>query len=262
MQAEFGPFFGDHTVEIVLDPGLAEKAAAGAERVRLRAATCFSENDVDQLIHHEGFVHAATLLNGRVQPNLRALSLGAPRTTATQEGLATFSELVTTSIDLNRLRRLALRIVAVDMALSGADFLQVFEFFLQAGQTEDESFNSTMRVFRGGDPRGGAVFTKDTVYLRGLLKTHTWLQTALTARKVRFPHYLFSGRLTWGDVEELEPWFESGWIAPPRYSPRWVARQHNLAAYLAFYSLTHAQPIGDAELSSFVTQRYSRRAQR
>ncbi|MEZ6187944.1 MAG: flavohemoglobin expression-modulating QEGLA motif protein [Planctomycetota bacterium] len=258
MRAAFEPFFGEHKVEIAIDPDLAAKAAAGAERVRLRAGAVYSENDVEQLVHHEGFVHAATLINGRSQPHLRALGLGAPRTTATQEGLATFSELITTSIDLARLRRIALRIVAVDMALKGADFVQVFEFFHGAGQTEGESFSSTQRVFRGGDPRGGVAFTKDTVYLRGLLETHHWLQAALTARKVDYPRFLFSGRLTWGDVEALEPWLESGWIAPPRFAPKWVTREHNLAAYLAFYDLTHG-PLAGVELSNFTTQRYQRR---
>ena len=35
------------------------------------------------------------------------------------------------------------------MALSGADFVQVFRYFLEAGQNEAESFSSTQRVFRG-----------------------------------------------------------------------------------------------------------------
>ena len=45
------------------------------------------------------------------------MSLGSPRTTKTQEGLATFAELITSSIDLARLRRIALRIPAVHMGL-------------------------------------------------------------------------------------------------------------------------------------------------
>jgi len=257
MRATFGDFFDAHPVAVEIDPGLAAKAAAGADAVRLRAGTCFSEDDVHQLVQHEAFVHTATAINGREQPRLTALGLGAPRTTATQEGLATFAELITSAIDLNRLRRLALRIEAVDMGLEGADFVEVLRFFLEAGQTEAESFNSAARVFRGGDVRGGVVFTKDAVYLRGLLKTHAWLHAALAERKLAYPHYLFAGRLTWGDVEELEPCFAEGIVAPPRYEPAWVARRDNLAAYLAFSLLSHELPLSETELTDFApTGRY------
>ena len=68
------------------------------------------EMDIHQLIQHEGFVHMLTAINGRSQPNLGSLGLNAPRTTRSQEGLATFGELITRSIDLGRLRRIALRI--------------------------------------------------------------------------------------------------------------------------------------------------------
>ncbi len=256
MRPELDAFFTHHRVEVTVDPSLAAKAAAGAQRIRLRAGALFSEDDIVQLLNHEGFVHSATLLNGRNQPHLACLSLGAPRTTCTQEGLATFSELITTSIDLARLRRLALRIIAVHEALSGADFIDVFKLFLEKGQSELESYQSAMRVFRGGDVRGRVAFTKDAVYLRGLLKTHAWLHSALGARKVQYPHYIFAGRLTWGDAEELEPCFESGLIAPPLYEPRWVARRNNLAAYLSFSSLTHDLPISEVELAHFATRRF------
>lgn len=117
-------------IEVVVDPQLVSKAAAGATRIRLRSGTCFSEDDIEQLLHHEAFVHSLTALNGRRQPSLRSLSLGAPRTTATQEGLATFAELVSGAIDIKRMERIALRVVAIDRVLSGADFVELFEFFL------------------------------------------------------------------------------------------------------------------------------------
>lgn len=114
---------------------LAAKAAAGASRIRLRDATCFSENDVRQLLEHEAFVHSLTALNDRARPWLRSLALGAPRSTAAQERLATFAELVTGAIEIARLERIALRIIAIDMALSGDDFIEVFRWFVkESGQ--------------------------------------------------------------------------------------------------------------------------------
>ena len=172
--------------------------------MRIRAQTCFSELDVVQLIEHEGFVHAGTALNGRAQPYLTCMGLSAPRTTLTQEGLATLAELTTRTIDIARLRRLALRTVAIQRALDGADYLDVFRFFIASGQSEDESAHSAMRIFRGGDVRGGVVFTKDVVYLCGLTAVHTFLRNAIAERRPHLVRRLFAGRVALPDVHRLE----------------------------------------------------------
>ena len=52
----------------------------------------------------------------------------------------------------------------------------VYRFFLEAGQSDTDSFSSTQRVFRGVPVTGGAAFTKDTVYLHGLLSVHTFFR--------------------------------------------------------------------------------------
>lgn len=166
--------FPPDTVRVVFDPGLASKAAAGPTRIRLRGDTCFSGYDLEQLLQHEAFVHSLTALNGRAQPTIRSLGLGAPRTTGTQEGLATFSELITGAIDIDRMARISLRVIGIDMALGGADFIEVFRFFLESGQPDKESFNSVMRIFRGAPVTGGTAFTKDVVYLHGLMEVHTF----------------------------------------------------------------------------------------
>ncbi len=253
LQSEFDSFFGTGVVGVELDPSLAAKAAAGANAVRIRGETCYSDHDLVQLVQHEGLVHTATLRNGRGQEHLRCLGLGAPRTTAAQEGLATFAELITNSVDLTRLSRIALRIVAIDKALDGADFLDLFAFFLEAGQTPDESFQSTARIFRGGDPRGGAVFTKDAVYLRGLIDTYAFLHAALAARKVRYPTWMFAGRMTWPDLVALEPWFDDGTLSSPEHVPSWAAHLDRLAAYLAFSNLTHRLQDSALEFGAYVS---------
>ncbi len=227
-------FFTHDPIEVTIDDELASKAAASATRIRIRGRTAFSQEDVAQLLEHEAFVHTATALNGRAQPVLSALSLGAPRTTATQEGLATLAEVLTGSIDLARLRRLALRTVAVDHALSGADFLDVFEFFLEQGQTEMEGVRSTMRIFRGGNVRGRVVFTKDTVYLHGLFSVHTFFRKAIAEHRPELIGRAFAGRVTLSDLTELAEAFSVGLITPPRYVPAWASSTHTLAATLAF----------------------------
>jgi uncharacterized protein (TIGR02421 family) len=234
LQERIGAFFSQHRVEVVIDPSLIAKAAAGPTRIRLRSSTCFSEYDKHQLLEHEAFVHSLTALNGREQPHLRSLALSSPRITATQEGLATFAELMSGSIDIGRMKRISLRILAIDKALHGADFLDVFAFFHAAGQTDADSFTSAMRVFRGAPLDGGAAFTKDTVYLHGLLSVHTFFRWALKNRKLKLCRSLFAGKITLHDVLALEPYFDSGYIAAPLYLPPWVQRANGMAGTLAF----------------------------
>lgn len=234
IQPELDRFFGAGQITVVLDPNLAAKAIAGSSRIRLRASALFSELDKNQLLQHEAFVHIATAQNGARQPNLISLGLGAPRTTQTQEGIATLAELFTGSMDINRLRRLALRVLAVQQALEGADFIQVFEGFLAAGQTQEESFRSTQRVFRGVDLRGGSAFTKDAAYLTGLLGVHTLLRIAIRDNRPELIGHLFAGRLSLADTLRLAPLFDSGWLKGPVYLPAWVSDLRILAANLAF----------------------------
>ncbi len=135
LQNDLDGFFDSRIITVQLDPDLIAKAAAGATRIRLRTSARFSAYDRAQLFHHEALVHSLTALNGREQVNLPSLALSSPRTTATQEGLATFAEQITGSIDIQRLKRVSLRIEAIAMARDGADFIEVFEL-LQAGRAE------------------------------------------------------------------------------------------------------------------------------
>ncbi len=234
LQSELDDFFDERRIEVVLDPELIAKAAAGASRIRLRAGAAFSDYDFQQLLQHEALVHSLTALNGREQANLPSLGLSSPRVTAVQEGLAVFAEQITGSIDIERMKRVSLRIEAVAMALEGADFLQVFRYFLESGQSEVESFTSAQRVFRGVPTGGGAAFTKDTVYLRGLIGVHTFFRWALKHRKLRLCRLLFAGKMTLADVQRFEPLFDAGVLQEPRWLPPWVARANGLAGTLAF----------------------------
>jgi uncharacterized protein (TIGR02421 family) len=156
LQGALDDFFNARVIEVVLDPDLIAKAAAGATRIRLRHGAAFSDYDRHQLIEHEAFVHSLTALNGREQPHLQSMALSSPRATATQEGLAVFAEQITGTIDIERMKRISLRIEAVAMAMEGADFLQVFHYFRDGGQSDIDSFTSAQRVFRGVPTTGGA----------------------------------------------------------------------------------------------------------
>jgi uncharacterized protein (TIGR02421 family) len=234
LQTQIDQFMGPGQVSVELDPTLIAKAAAGPTRLRLRTNTGFSEYDRNQLLMHEFFVHSVTGLNGREQPVLQSLARGSPRTTATQEGLATLSEMMSGSMDIERMKRISLRIIAIDMALRGADFIQVFKFFLEEGQSDVDSFTSAQRIFRGVPTGGGAAFTKDTVYLHGLLSVHTFFRWCLRNRKLGLARQLFAGKMALEDVFNFESSFATGTVVPPKYLPPWLQRANGLAGMLAF----------------------------
>ncbi|APG03340.1 hypothetical protein BJI69_05045 [Luteibacter rhizovicinus DSM 16549] len=227
-------FFSPGIISVEVDPELTAKAAAGATRIRLRGGIHFTEYDRHQLLAHEAFVHSLTALNGREQPVLASLARTSPRVTATQEGLAVFAELMSGAIDISRLKRISLRILAIDMALNGADFVEVFRYFRECGQNVADSFHSAQRVFRGVPLTGGSAFAKDNVYLSGLLAVHTFFRWALRQRRLDLLRNLFAGKLALHDVMSLEAHFTSGDIVAPRYLPPWMQHVHGLAGKLAF----------------------------
>lgn len=252
LQRAVDDYFTDDRVEVVVDDKLSSKAIAGTTRIRIRRSATFTTLDFDQLYHHEALIHTATALNGRRQLHLKSLGLGAPRTTRTQEGLAVFAELMTRSIDINRLRRLALRIQALKHALDGADFIDCFKEFLEAGQDEREAYKSAQRIFRGGDVRGNVAFTKDSAYLKGLMETHVLMNVAIRDNQPHVIERLFAGRLAMSDVVTLAPYFESGFLQPPRYVPPWARDARRLAAALAYSSFMMNANLSPVTLDSFV----------
>ncbi|MEZ4537092.1 MAG: DUF1704 domain-containing protein [Cyanobacteriota/Melainabacteria group bacterium] len=104
-----------------------------------------------------------TNYNGKAQP-FRQLSAGLPGYDELQEPLAVLSEYLVGGLSNRRMRTLAMRVMAVHWLVEGASFVEVFRNFTKEYELHREiSFSVAMRVFRGGG------FTKDVVYLRGLL---------------------------------------------------------------------------------------------
>jgi uncharacterized protein (TIGR02421 family) len=252
LQQAVDAYFVDDKVEIVVENDLSSKAIAGTTRIRIRGSALFSELDFDQLYQHEALVHTATAINGRRQTNLKSLSLSAPRTTRTQEGIAVFAELVTRSIDISRLRRLALRIQALKHVLDGADFVACFKLFLEGGQVEREAYKSAQRIFRGGDVRGRIAFTKDSAYLKGVMETHVLMNVAIRDNQPQVLERLFAGRLAMSDTITLGSYFEAGFLDRPRYVPPWARDTGRLAASLAYSSFMMNVNLAPVTLDRFV----------
>ncbi len=224
--------FGADAPQVEIVDQLSANALAGPRRIRLLSRACFTDKDVEQLVQHEAFVHVATSLNGHRQTDLPILAAGHPGTTRTQEGLAVFAELISGALDLDRMLRLARRVIAIQMSIEGADFLDVYRYFLSEGLEPDPAYESTRRVFRGGLLTGGAPFTKDAVYLDGLLRVHSFLLTLVAEGRTDCLRLLFCGKLDLEDVPILGRLQAAGLLRPARYLPPWADDLRYLLSYL------------------------------
>ena len=226
--------FGDQAPAIELVDRLSANALATSKAIRVRRGARFTDRDFTQLLHHEAFIHVATSLNGKAQTDLPLLAAGHPGTTRTQEGLAVFAEVISGSIELDRLRRLADRVLAIQMAIEGADFLEVNGFFLERTGDPDQAFENTRRVFRGGVMTGGAPFCKDLVYLLGLLQVNNIMRATFAAGRADCLSLLFCGKLDFFDIPALCELYAMGLCRPPRFLPPWVSDPRHLLAMLTF----------------------------
>jgi uncharacterized protein (TIGR02421 family) len=232
MQAAVTKMFGTDAPKVEVVDELSANALANPKLIRIRRTACFTDLDAQQLINHEAHIHVATSINGLNQPHLKILAAGHPGTTKTQEGLAVFSEYITNSIDLDRLRRLADRIIAIQMSIEGADFLEVYDYFLGRIGNESQAYENTRRVFRGGVLTGGAPFTKDGVYLEGLIRVHNFLKAIAANGRADCLKLLFCGKLDIEDIPVLYKLEEMGLCQPGKYLPPWVEDARYLLAYL------------------------------
>jgi uncharacterized protein (TIGR02421 family) len=226
-------YFGDGTVRVILNDGIIADAAAGSDYVKLRQGAMFSARDVQVLEVHEGWAHLGTSLNGQRQPVARWLAKGPPRTIATQEGLAALMEVLTMCSHPSRARRLNDRVLAVDKAEDGASFLEVFEWFRTEGYAEEVCFWNTQRVFRGGTLGGGAPFTKDIVYTRGIVENYHFLRSAIKQGNPELIPWLFVGKVHLDDIAVLAAHAHEGVVEPPDFVPPMFRDLNGLSIWLA-----------------------------
>jgi uncharacterized protein (TIGR02421 family) len=226
-------YFGENAVRVMLDDGIVADAAAGSDYIKIRRGALFSERDLKLLEVHEGWVHVATSMNGQAQPVARWLSIGPPRVASTQEGLAALLEVLTLTSHPHRARRLNDRVLAVDKAEDGANFLEVFEWFRTEGYDEETCFWNTQRVFRGGVTAGGAPFTKDIVYTFGIVSTLNFLTSAIAVGRADLIRWLYVGKVALEDLHTIAEHAHEGLVRPPRYVPPMFKDLNGLSIWLA-----------------------------
>jgi uncharacterized protein (TIGR02421 family) len=224
---------GEPPVRVEISDGIIADASAGAEIIKIRKGAHFSERDLKVIEVHEGWVHIATTLNGLSQPICTFLSKGPPSATQTQEGLATIMEIFTLASYPGRVQRITNRITAINMAEQGANFIEVFNFFLNQGLDEESSYHSAARVFRGCPLDKGA-FTKDLAYSKGFILIYNYIRLAIQRGLLSRIPLLFLGKATLEDMPVLAHLLEEGEVVAPKYIPPHFRDLAALSAWMSY----------------------------
>lgn len=248
LQKRLSPFFDQHPgkVTVMVSDDMVADASAGADSIKLSQQARFSDRDLKYLEVHEGWVHVGTTLNGAMQPYCFFLSKGSPSSSVIQEGLAVITEVVTFSSYPGRVRKITNRVIALDKVRQGANFIDIYRYFIECGLTEDDSYNHAVRVFRGSTPDGGP-FTKDLSYAKGFLLIYNYMRFAISQRRIDSIPLLFTGKLVLDDLPLLGELRERGLLIPPVYLPPPFRDLAALSAWMSFslflnkFSLTEIQ---------------------
>lgn len=248
LQTRLSQFFDKHPgrVTVVVSDDMIADAAAGADTIKLSQQAMFSDRDLRYLEVHEGWVHVGTTLNGTMQPYCFFLSKGSPSCSVLQEGLAVITEVFTFSSNPGRVRKIVNRVIALDKVREGADFLDIYRYFIEGGMTNEDSYNNAVRIFRGSTPDGGP-FTKDLSYAKGFLLIYNFIRFAISKHRVDLVPLLFSGKFVLEDLPLLADLRDHGLLNPPVYLPPPFQDLSALSAWMSFslflnkFSLTEVQ---------------------
>ncbi len=246
LEEELPRHFGPEAPRVEVTANVSAKAAAGRDYIKLREDAAFSDLDVTQLLQHEALIHIATTKNGLAQTRFPMLAESHPGNARTQEGLAVFAEFISGALDPRRFKRLADRVIAINMAAEGANFVDLYQFFRERSTADApfEAFESARRVVRGGLVEGGAPFTKDSVYLGGLLEVHNYLRTAVRTGDATYIRLLFVGKIDLEDLVAMRVLREEKLITEPRFMPPWATDLRYLLSYLAYSTFLNEIDLG------------------
>lgn len=202
-----GDFANQHGYEhqILIDDSMIANALVTGTTIKVNTNAKIPLVEAQALAHHEIGVHLVTTLNSRAQP-IRALNLGSPLNTMTQEGIAILCEYLAGCVSLPRLKVLALRVLAVDSMLKDSDFKRTFTMLLEQYRVDPNlAFTITARAYRGGG------FTKDYLYLQGL---HNMLNAY--ENEPNF-NYLLAGKVSLEHLPLITRLIDKGFLSAPKH---------------------------------------------
>ena len=168
-----------------------------------------------------------------MQPYCFFLSKGSPSCSVIQEGLAVITEVISFSSYPGRMRKITNRVIALDKVVNGANFLDIYRYLLECGLDEQDSYNNSVRVFRGSTPTGGP-FTKDLSYAKGFVLIYNFIRYAISQHHLEAIPLLFSGKLVLDDLPLLSELSQQGILIPPAYIPPPFRDLAALSAWMSF----------------------------
>ena len=234
ISSKVSDYFGEFAPKISVVKHLSAKATATSKKIKIREDCVFYQSDIDQLINHEAFIHVATTINGRKQHKMKILGSNYGAITKTQEGLAVFSEFITGSIDIDRMRRISDRVKAIHMAIDGADFIEIYRYFVDKGISRNQAFENSRRVFRGGVLSGKYPFTKDLVYLDGFIRVYNFFRSSISQGKIECIELLFAGKMDLDDLPVVYSMYKDGLVSKPSFIPPWAMNLNYLICFFTF----------------------------
>ena len=166
---------------------------------------------VDALLQHEVGTHMVTWWNGRSQ-RLQQLAHGLAGYEELQEGLAVLAEYVVGGMTPSRLRTLAGRVLVANAVAEGASFVDSFRLLRRCGFGQEAAFGVVVRIYRGGG------FTKDLIYLRGLLTVMDHLRAGGELQP------LYVGKVAARHLPIIRELQSRRLLTPPRVLPRYLER--------------------------------------
>lgn len=175
---------------------------------RVASSVRLPQARVAPLMAHEIGTHVVTRYNGSMQP-LKQFEVGLAHYDALQEGLGTLAEYLAGYLPPRRLRVIAARVVASDMALAHCGIGEIFaQLHEEHRMPADDAFDIAVRACRGGG------LTKDSVYLKGLRDLLAYLACG---EDLTFLHL---GKFAMEQRQIIKELMEQGWVQPPRLIPR------------------------------------------
>jgi uncharacterized protein (TIGR02421 family) len=180
------------------------KAMVNNEKVLLliNKEALFSQKELHAFAYHELGIHMLTTVNAKKHP-LKVFSLGLTGNTHTQEGIALYSEYCSGCLTTQRLKIIALRVIAVQYMLEHGDFVKTYHTLMnEFGLDKKNAFTLTVRVYRGGG------FSKDYLYLKGF-------RDVLNLAKEGSIDNLLVGKTGLLDFNTVSELVERGMIAKP-----------------------------------------------